>query len=32
MNNNPLQPGPNPVCYFVAFKKFKRNTEIYKYY
>lgn len=23
MNNNPLQPGPNPVCYFVAFKVFQ---------
>lgn len=27
MNNNPLRPGPNPVCYFVAYKVFLKGTS-----
>lgn len=27
LDNNPLQPGPNPVCYFVAYKVFNVETS-----
>lgn len=27
MNNNPLRPGPSPVCYFVAYKVFLKGTS-----
>ena len=30
MNNNPLRPGPSPVCYFVAYKVFHGKTKIVK--
>lgn len=27
MNNNPLRPGPSPVCLFVAYKVFLKGTS-----